>query len=326
VDSGNGLTFGIHVARQIRYSGTGCRQAPEQHPDSIRYGRSHLNANPHQHPTSQFLDMTIRIPPELIFHIVGFLQDSKPDLFACSLCCSALAAVTRPLLFHTLRTDLGSRAADQFKSLLESGPEVLTLIKRIDAEISNNKPEANQRTVVVISQIMASHPIQHTPPTVGIVIQAGGPSLHEFSQPLLSCLNPAIHWVTSLDLSLNFVADIQFRDFVLEFPRLKSLTLGYVLLTTGFHTPLHGESEISHITLRETALGGSSRISWFLSHNALALPSLTSLDIRFPMHSRASGQVAEPYTPMVRMLRFGVPIIPNRNRDWNKITCDACKF
>ena len=294
--------------------------------NSIRYGRSLPNANPHQHSTSQAqsLDMTIRIPPELIFHIVGFLQDSKPDLFACSLCCSALAAVTRPLLFRTLRTDLEAGAAERFECLLESGPEVLTLIKRIDADVSNLKPDANHRTIAAVSKTMASHPTQHTPPTLGMTIQASGTSFCRFSQQLLSRLDQVVHQVTSLDLTLCFAENIQFADFVLEFPRLKSLTLGHISLINGVRASSHRESGISHTTLRETAL--CSGIRWFISDRFLPLPSLTSLDVRFPTSFRTPERLAEAHAPTVRTLRFGIPIIPSPTSSWNELTGDACKF
>ena len=294
--------------------------------NSIRYGRSLLNANPHQNSTSQAqsLDMTIRIPPELIFHIVGFLQDSKPDLFACSLCCSALAAVTRPLLFRTLRTDLEAGAAERFECLLESGPEVLTLIKRIDANVLNLKPDVNHRTIAAVSKTMASHPTQHTPPTLGMTIQASGTSFRRFSQQLLSRLDQVVHQVTSLDLTLCFVENIQFADFVLEFPRLKSLTLGHISLINGVRASSHRESGISHITLRETAL--CSGIRWFISDRFLPLPSLTSLDVRFPTSFRTPERLAEAHAPTVRTLRFGIPIIPSPTRSWNELTGDARKF
>ena len=112
-------------------------------PSSIRYGRSLLNANPHQYPApqAQSLDMKIRIPPELIFYIVGFLHDSKLDLIACSLCYSVLAVITRPLFFRSLRTNLESGAAIRLEYLLESGPEVSTLFKGVDADITNSKPD-----------------------------------------------------------------------------------------------------------------------------------------------------------------------------------------
>jgi len=267
--------------------------------------------------------MTTRIPPELIFHIVGFLQDSKPDLVACSLCCSALATVTRPLLFHTLRTNLDSGAAERFECLLESGPEVLTLIKRIDVDISDFEPDVNYRTIAAVSQTMASHPIQRTPPTLGIAIQAGGRSSRWFSRQLLSCLNPVIHRVTSLYLAFDFIAAVQFWDFVLEFPRLKSLTLGHIRLITGVRAPFHRESEISHITLKETALSSDAR--WFLSDHLLPLPSLTSLDVRFPTNFRTPRRLAEPHASTVRTLRFGMPIIPSPATSWNKLG-DPRKF
>ena len=216
------------------------------------------------------------------------------------------------------------RGRIRFEYLLESGPEVLTLIKRIDADVSNLKPDANHRTIAAVSKTMASHPTQHTPPTLGMTIQASGTSFRRLSQQLLSCLDQVVHQVTSLDLTLCFAENIQFADFVLEFPRLKSLTLGHISLINGVRASSHRESGISHITLRETAL--CSGIRWFISDRFLPLPSLTSLDVRFPTSFRTPERLAEAHAPTVRTLRFGIPIIPSPTSSWNELTGDACKF
>ena len=296
-------------------------------------GRSHSNANAHQYPTSraQSLDMTTRIPAELIFHIVSFLRDNKAALSACSLCCSALSTVSRPLLFHTLRTSLISGAADRFECLLESGPEVLTLIKRVDVTVAISTPEfivVNRRTIAAVSQIMASHRIQDTPPTLGITIRTVSPLSHGFEQLLLSRLDPVVHWVTSLELGrLDLTGDVQFWDLVLAFPRLKSLILGGVSVGARARTPSHCESEISHITLKEPALGSISDIHRLFYNHPLPLPSLTSLDVRFPTPlGRAPIRFGVVYAPTVRTLRFGIAIVPHPTISWNKLGCDACKF
>ena len=301
--------------------------------NSIRRDQSHFNANAHQHPTSraQSPDMTTRIPAELICHIISFLQDSKAALSACSLCCSALATVSRPLLFHTLHTGLGSEAADRFECLLESGPDVLALIKRINVAIPTLEPVANQRTIAAISRIMASHRIQDTPPTLRIAIRPVSLSLHRSGQLLLfdlSCLDPAVHWVTSLELDqLNFTGEHQFWDLVLAFPKLKSLILGCVNVEPRACILSHRESGISHITLKGPALDGSSNIRWLLSNHPLPLPSLTSLDVRFPVVlDRAPIRFGEVYGPTVKTLRFGVVIVPHPTISGDGPACDACKF
>jgi hypothetical protein len=269
--------------------------------------------------------MTARIPAELIFHIISFLQDNKAALSACSLCCSALATVSRPLLFRTLRTGLCSEAADRFECLLESSPDVSALIKRIDVAISILEPLVDQRTIVAISQIMTSHPIQDTPPTLGIVIQYVVGSHHRFGQLLLSYLDPVVHWVTSLELGqLNFIEDIPFWDLVLAFPKLKSLILGCVNVEERVHILSHRKSEISHITLKGPALGARSNIRWFLSDHPLPLPSLTSLDVRLPpVLDRAPVRFGEVYGLTVRTLRFGALTDSHPPTSWS---CGARKF
>ena len=274
--------------------------------------------------------MTTRIPAELIFHIIGFLQGDKAALSTCSLCCSALATVSRPLLFHTLRTSLDSEAADRFECLLESGPEVLTLIKRIDVTVAVSILGflAKQRTIAAVSQIIASHRIQDTPPTLRIAIRTVGQDFHRFGRLLLSRLDPAVHWVTSLELGqLIITGDVQFWDLVLAFPRLKSLTLGCVSAVARVRAPSHYESKISHITLREPALGDVSNVRWLLSDHPPPLPSLTSLDVRFPMPlGRDHMRFRVAYSPTVRTLRFGIAIVPHPTRSWSKLGSDACKF
>lgn len=274
--------------------------------------------------------MATRIPAELIFHIIGFLRDDKAAVSTCSLCCSALATVSRPLLFHTLRTSLDSEAADRFECLFESGPEVLTLIKKIDVTVAVSTLGffANQRTIAAVSQIMASHRIEDTPPTLRIAIRTVGPYFHRLEQSLLSRLDPVVHWVTSLELCrLNLSGDVQFWDLVLAFPRLKSLILGCVSAGARVRTSSHCESEISHITLKEPALGGISDVHRLLSDHPPPLPSLTSLNVRFPMLlGRAPIRFGLVYAPTVRTLRFGIAIVPHPTMSWNKFGCDACKF
>jgi len=239
-----------------------------------------------------------------------------------------MATVSRPLLFHTLRTGLDSGAADRFECLLESGPDVLALIRRIDVAIPTLQLVANQRAVAAVSQIMASHRIQDTPPTLRIAIRPVGLRLHRFGQLLLSRLDPAGHWVTSLELGqLDFTGDVQFWDLVLAFPKLKSLILGCVNVEERVRTPSHRGSEISHITLKGPALDGSSNICWLLVDYPLPLPSLTSLDVRFPMVlSRALIRFGEVYGPAVRTLSLGTVSVLYPKIIWNKLACDARKF
>lgn len=272
--------------------------------------------------------MTTTIPVELIFYIISFLQDNKAALSTCSLCCSALAAASRPLLFHTLRTGLNPEAVDRFERLLVSGPDVLALIKRIDVAISTLEPITNQRTIAVISQIMASRHIQDTPPALRIAIRPIGQSLYRFGQLLLPRLDPVVHWVTSLELGqFDFAGDIQLWDLVLALPKLKSLIFGRINVGTTVHIPTHRESEVSHIILKRPALDGSSNIHWLLIDHPMPLPSLTSLDVRFPMVlDRAPIRLGEVYGATVRALRFGIAIIPHQTKSWNKLVCDACKF
>jgi len=266
--------------------------------------------------------MTARIPPELMFHIISFLQDDKATLSACSLCCSALAAASKPLLFHTLCTGLDLKATDRFECLLESGAAILPLIKRIDMPIPTFGPGVDQRTIGPIYRILAR---QGTPPTLNIAIRPIGPSLYRSVRLLLSWLNPVVHWVTSLELDdLDLTGgDNQFWDIVLAFPKLKSLTLGCVVVVgDGVRISSHSESGISHLSLRRSALGGVWDIRRFLADHLPPLPSLTSLDVRFPtVMDRTSIRFEEQYGPTVRTLRFGVVIAHRPTMDLGELDC-----
>ncbi|KAF9647243.1 hypothetical protein BDM02DRAFT_3117386 [Thelephora ganbajun] len=253
--------------------------------------------------------MTTRIPPELIFHIISFLRDDKAALSACSTCCSALTAAVKPLLFRILRTRLDPKAADRFECLLESDPGVLSLIKRIDVIIQSYKPEVDQRAIKAISQIMDYPCIRNTTPALKIAIQPKGPILHQFGGLILPRLYPVIHWVTSLQLEeLDLGEDVQFWHLVLAFPNLKSLILGCVKAgRVGFRIPSHCKSEISHLSLKESALNGSCDMRRFLADHPMPLPSLTSFDVRVAgLFDLAPLHYAEQYGPTVKTLRFGV--------------------
>ena len=268
--------------------------------------------------------MTTRIPAELIFHIIGFLHDNKAALSACSLCCSALASVSRPLLFHTLRTGLNIKAAVRFGSLLESSPSILPLIESIDVAIASLEPMAIQRTITAISKIMDCRCAQTTPPTLRFAIR---PTLNHFlfTKLVLPYLDPALHWVTSLEIDrLDLNRDIQFWELVLSFPNLKSLTLGRVDVGAMVPIQSHPESKISHITLKETALDYGCNIRWLLVDHSPPLPSLTSLDVRLPaVLDRAHRGLGVEYSLTVRTLRFGVVITRYPTMDWDGF---ACKF
>lgn len=254
--------------------------------------------------------MITRLPPELIHHIISFLvHNDRPSLFACSLSCSTLANVSKPLLFHTLRTSLRPGATDQFEHLLESSPTILPLVKRIEVTISTLEQGA-AATVVAISQIMTQCHAQNISPSLNITIRPKNPHPHQFVESVLVQLGPLVDWVTSLHLdTLDLSEDVQFWDLVPSFPMLKSLVLGQVNVGQGGEVSSHTESKISHLALKESSLGGGCNICWFLADHPMPLPSLTSLDVRFPMApDQSSIRFGGYYGPKVRTLRFGVVI------------------
>ena len=268
-------------------------------------------------------DMTTRIPAELISYIIGFLQDSKATLSACSLCCSTLAAASRPLLFHTLTTGSDSIAADRFECLLKSGSGVLPLIKRIDVAIPTFKPGVD-RAITAISQILAYRHKQDTPPVLKIVIRSMTLGRFPSGGPFPAYLNSAVHWVTSLELHhLDLTGGAPLLHLVLAFPRLKYLTLGSVKAETRAHLPSHRELGISHISLKETAFDDNSNISWLLVNHPLPLPSLTSIDVRLPtVPDRDLMRFGEEYGPTVKTLRFGVVIVRHLTINRDKLACE----
>ena len=124
-------------------------------------------------------------------------------------------------------------------------------------------------------------------------------------------LDPVVDLVTSLELDgLDLAEDIQFWDLVLKFRMLKSLVLGRVCVGEGgVYIPSHPESPISHLTLKESSWGGSRNVCWLLACHPMPLPSLKSLDVRFPMElNEAAIRFGQYCGPMVRTLRFGVVI------------------
>jgi len=266
--------------------------------------------------------MTTKIPLELTFHVISFLQDDKAALSACSLCCSALAAVSKPLLFHTLRTGLDHKAIDRFECLLESGAAILPLIKRIDVPIPNFGPGEDLCAIGPISRILSR---QDTPPALNIAIRPICLSLYQSVRLILPRLDPVVHWVTSLELDkLDLTGgDVQFWDIVLAFPKLKSLTLGCVMVRGDRdRITSHCESEISHLSLRRSALDGVWDVRRFLADHPPSLPSLASLDVRFPtVLDRTSIRFGEQYGPTVRTLRFGVLIAHHPTMDWGELDC-----
>ena len=254
--------------------------------------------------------MITSLPPELIPCIIDFLHDNKAVLSACSLCCSTLAAISKPLLFHTLRTPLDSEAADRFEHLLESDPTLLPLVKRIEMTVSESCKSGADRTIEAISRIMTRCHAQHITPTLDIVIRPNQSSPYRFVESIMPWLTRVVNSVTSLELDkLHFVEDIQFRNFVLQFRMLKSLVLGRVnVQQSGVYTPSHPESTISHLSLQEASLGGGCNIPWFLANHPIPFPSLTSLDVRFRSVAldRDSLRFGEHYGSIVRTLRFGL--------------------
>ena len=264
--------------------------------------------------------MTTRIPVELIFHIISFLHDNKPALSACSLCCSTLAVDIRPLLFHTLRTSLDSEAAGRFECLVESAPGIVPLIKRIDVAISAIEPATNRSAMMAISRIILHRRDEETPPALGIAIRPIVPGLRQFGMMLLPRLD---QWVTSLELNqLDFSQELHFWNFVLSFPELKSLTLGSVNVGEVPQIISSPKPQISHITLKQSALDGVPSICSFLADYAPPLPSLTSLDVRFlGVPDQVSIRFGERYGPGVKTLRFGPVTVRHPTRNW-----ENCKF
>jgi hypothetical protein len=254
--------------------------------------------------------MITTLPPELILYTLNFLRNNKATLSACSRSCSALATVSKPLLFHTLRTRLDSEAADRFEHLLESDPTILPLVKRIDVTISAFEP-GEDPTIMAISWIMTRCHTQHPSPTLNIAIRDTRSNPHLFIKSILPRLYPVVDWVTSLDLDgLDLAEEIGFWNLVLAFRMLKSLALGCLNVGREIaHVPSHPESKISHLSLKESSLGDGRAICRFLADHPIPLPSLTSLDVRFPPEfSRSSIRFGEHYGPRVKTLRFGVLI------------------
>ena len=264
------------------------------------------------------------LPSELIFHIVTFLQDDKSTLSACSRCCSALATVSKPLLFHTLHANVEPQAAIRFESLLKSGMAVLPLIKKIDVSIPTLHPEVNQRTMMAISRIIAHRQMQDTAPELKLAARPPHLSLFRFGQLFLPCLDSVRPWVTSLELGqIDLGADMHFWVFIRMFPNLTTLILGYVSMPMEIlHISPKPASGISHLTLKKSALDGDCNIGWFLIHHHLPLPLLASLDVRFPTRpDRGPSRLGEQYGASVRYLRFGVVISRDLTTDWDKLTC-----
>ena len=251
------------------------------------------------------------LPPELHSYIVNFLHNNKPALSACSLSCRALASASKPFLFHALRTRLDSEDAYRFERLLEFDPTVLPLVKRIEVTILTFNPGPDP-TISAISRIMAhSDHAQYTAPVLNIVIRdiLSNP---RFTQSILPLLSPVADWVVSLDLNdLDLREEMHFWNLVLAFRMLKSLVLGRLNVElAGVHAPFHTEPKISHLSLKPSSLRGASTVCRFLAHHPMPLPSLTSLDVRFPQEfDQYSTQFGERYGPRVRTLRFGVVIL-----------------
>ena len=252
-----------------------------------------------------------RIPLELISYIINFLQDNKPALSACSLCCSSFSAASKPLLFHTLRTRINAEATDRFKRILQSGPTVLPLIKRIDVTVSFLG--ASVDTILEVSKIATRRHAQHAPLALNVAIQPTPPSSHWFRDSTLVRLSPVVDRITSLELGgLDVAKDTRFWDLILSFQALKSLVLGRVNVNeAGAHVPSHRKSEISHLSLRPPALDElGCNICRFLTDHPMPLPSLTSLDARFPVFfGREPIRFGEHHGPKIRTLRFGILVI-----------------
>lgn len=261
--------------------------------------------------------MAPRIPPELIFLIISFLHDNKPVLSACSRCCSALAAVARPFLFHTLRTRLDPESVRRFESLLELAPGIVPLIKRIDVAmvIPAFEPATNQFAMIAISRIMLHPRIEETPPALGISICPLYPGFRQFGITVPTHLD---QWVTSLELNrLDFPPELHFWDFVLAFPNLESLTLGSLKVGETFRIIPTLQPNISHITFKQSTSDSISDVYSFLATYTPPLPSLISLDVRFSgVPSSVSIRFGEQYGPGVKTLRFGTVLTHLLPRDW----------
>ena len=269
--------------------------------------------------------MTTTLPSELIFHVISFLHGDKATLSTCSLSCSTLATISKPLLFHTLRADLISEAAARFEGISEPGSAMLQLIKRIDVAIPIFAPTLDQRTVTAVSRIMTRRQLQDTPPKLNITARFIHSSPSQFEQLILPRLDPVVPWVTSLEFDQvghPGPEHLEFWPIVLAFPNLTSLTLGWVNVGRAQgNTPSHRVSDISHLTLKRLAFDDSCDICWFLADNPLPLPSLTSLDVRFPAApDSASIRFGEQYGAMVRSLRFGV-VIRSPTMHWGQLDC-----
>ncbi|KAF9791941.1 hypothetical protein BJ322DRAFT_1026300 [Thelephora terrestris] len=253
-----------------------------------------------------------RIPLELISYIISFLRDDNAALSACSLCCSSFACASRPLLFHTLRTRLYFEPTDRLERLLELEPTVLPLIKRIEVTILSFLNIVD--TIQTVSQIATRCHKEYTslPLALNLAIAPTRPSPPLENSTLLR-LHPLFDWVTSLELDgLNLAQDTHFWDLVLSFRALKSLVLGHVHVgEAGGDAPSHRKSKISHVSLRPSALAGlNSNIYRFLADHPIPLPSLTSLDVRFPLLiDRTPVRFGGHYGPSVRALRFGIQVI-----------------
>ena len=272
--------------------------------------------------------MTTSFPYDVVHHhIIPFLHDDKITLSACSLCCSALAKPSRPLLFHTLRTTLGSESAARFEGLFESGSTVLSLIKRIDVVISTFPSAVDQRcqrAIAAISRIMGCLQ-QHTPPQLNLATRSARLTPFQFGHLIAPLLDPVALWVTSLELDqLDLRGDtIEFWHIVLKFPKLTSLGLGCVnVRVPSLDISFTRLSQISHLSLKESALGGGCNIRRFLTDHPTPIQSLTSLDVRFPPWlDWTAMRLGEQYGSTVRTLRFGVGITRGPATGRDGLTC-----
>jgi len=269
--------------------------------------------------------MSTTLPPELIFHIVTFLQGDKPTLSACSQCCSALATITKPLLFHTLHANVEPHAVTRFESLLESGMAVLPLIKKIGVSIPTPNPEVNQRTMMAISRIITHRHMQGAAPELKLATRPPRASFFRLGQWFLPCTDVARPWVTSLELDqIDLGGDVRFWAIVRMFPNLATLILGYVSMPAEtLHISPQPASGVSHLTLKKSALNDDRcNIGWLLIHHQLPLPSLISLDVRFSTWpGQGLSRLGEQYGATVRSLRFGAVIRRDLTTEWYKLAC-----
>jgi len=104
---------------------------------------------------------------------------------------------------------------------------------------------------------------------------------------------------------------------------LTTLILGYVSMRTEMvQISPKRVLGVSHITLKKSALDGACNIGWFLTYHHLPLPSLTSLDVRFPTKPyRGPSRLGEQYGATVRSLRFGAVISRDLTIDLGKLAC-----